>query len=47
MFVDKVQRMAYQWLNRRSGRRSFRWETSWRFMQAHPLPRVAVHHRLF
>lgn len=47
VFVDKVQRISYQWLNRRSGRRSFTWETFQRFMQAHPLPRVAVHHRLF
>lgn len=46
-FVFAVQRIAFQWLNRRSQRRSFTWETYERFLLAHPLPRVVIHHRLY
>ena len=47
VFVDKVQDIAYKWLNRRSQRRSFTWETFQRYMSRNPLPRPAVYHRLF
>ena len=46
-FVHQVRRIAYRWLNRRSQRRSFTWETFQRFVLAYPLPRAAVYHRLF
>lgn len=46
-FVHHVRRLAFHWLNRRSQRRSFTWDTFERFTNAHPLPRPAVYHRLF
>ena len=46
-FVRYARVAAYTWLNRRSGHRSFTWETFERFLAANPLPRAAVHHRLF
>jgi len=46
-FVHKVRRLVFKWLNRRSQRRSFTWEAFARYALAHPLPRVAVYHRLF
>ncbi|MCB1738783.1 MAG: group II intron reverse transcriptase/maturase, partial [Gammaproteobacteria bacterium] len=46
-FVHQARRIAFMWLNRRSQRRSFTWETFERFELAHPLPKVAISHRLF
>jgi RNA-directed DNA polymerase len=46
-FVHRVRRVAFHWLNRRSQKRSFTWETYEHFIGAHPLPSPAVHHRLF
>lgn len=46
-FVHKVRRLVFKWLNRRSQRRSFTWDAFAHYALAHPLPRVAVYHRLF
>jgi group II intron reverse transcriptase/maturase len=46
-FVHQVRKIAFKWLNRRSQRRSFTWEMYERFIDAHPLPRAVVYHRLF
>ncbi len=46
-FVHRVRRLVFKWLNRRSQRRSFTWEAFAHYALAHPLPRVAVYHRLF
>ena len=46
-FVYQAERLAYRWLNRRSQRRSFTWETFRAYMARHPLPRVQVYHPLY
>jgi RNA-directed DNA polymerase len=35
----KVPHLVFQWLNRRSQRRSFTWESFRRYFNPHPLPR--------
>ena len=47
VFVYQATRLAYKWLNRRSQRRSFTWETFRAFVARHPLPRLAVYHALY
>ena len=47
VFVYQAVRVAYKWLNRRSQRRSFTWETFRAFIERHPLPRRAVYHALY
>jgi len=46
-FVYQALRILYKWLNRRSQRRSFTWEQFRLFVQANPLPRIAVYHLLY
>ncbi|WP_171576203.1 group II intron maturase-specific domain-containing protein [Leptolyngbya sp. Cla-17] len=38
-FEDAVHKLVFKWLNRRSQRRSFRWESFLRYLAWHPLPR--------
>ena len=47
VFVCQATRIAYKWLNRRSQRRSFTWETFRSFIARKPLPRLAVYHALY
>ena len=47
IFVHQSVRIIYKWLNRRSQRRSFTWESFRLFIQTNPLPRVAIYHPLF
>ncbi len=47
VFVYHAVRIAYKWLNRRSQRRSFTWETFRSYLDRHPLPRLAVYHALY
>jgi RNA-directed DNA polymerase len=46
-FRKKATRILLKWLNRRSQRRSFNWEQFTLFIEANPLPRPVVHHRLY
>ena len=46
-FLMKASRILFNWLNRRSQRRSFNWEQFILFLKANPLPRVTVCHALF
>jgi hypothetical protein len=46
-FVYQALRILYKWLNRRSQRRSFTWETFRGYVEANPLPRIAVYHSLY
>ena len=46
-YVYRATRIAYKWLNRRSQRRSFTWETFGLYLARHPLPRPAVYHALY
>jgi group II intron reverse transcriptase/maturase len=47
VFVYQATRIVYKWLNRRSQRRSFTWETFRLYLARHPLPRLAVYHALY
>ena len=47
VFVYQATCIAYKWLNRRSQRRSFTWETFRSYIDRHPLPRLAVYHALY
>jgi RNA-directed DNA polymerase len=46
-FLFRAVRIMFKWLNRRSQRRSFNWESFELFMERHPVPLVRVYHRLF
>ncbi|HSF33594.1 MAG TPA: group II intron maturase-specific domain-containing protein [Candidatus Tectomicrobia bacterium] len=39
LFEGKVHHLVFKWLNRRSQRRSFTWESFRRYFNRHPLPR--------
>jgi RNA-directed DNA polymerase len=41
-FKDKIQRLIYKWLNRRSHRKSFNWEKFKLFITKNPLPYARV-----
>ncbi|TDG94589.1 reverse transcriptase domain-containing protein [Cardinium endosymbiont of Culicoides punctatus] len=45
-FVNEVKKIAFKWLNRRSQKRSFNWESFVLFLKHYPLPLVRVYHRL-
>jgi RNA-directed DNA polymerase len=47
VFVHQAVRIVYKWLNRRSQRRSFTWETFRLYIARHPLPRLVVFHALY
>lgn len=46
-FLDHTKRIVFKWLNRRSQRKSFDWERFTLFIDANPLPKVRVCHKLF
>ncbi len=46
-FVTQATRILFKWLNRRGGKRKLTWEKFQRFMKAHPLPAIRIHHALF
>jgi RNA-directed DNA polymerase len=46
-FIYLVKRVMFKWLNRRSQRKSFGWDKFERFMNANPLPKARICHKLF
>lgn len=46
-FLFRAVRIMFKWLNRRSQRRSFNWESFELFMERYPVPTVKVYHKLF
>lgn len=46
-FIYHVKRIVFKWLNRRSQRKSFTWEKFELFVNANPLPKARVCHKLF
>jgi group II intron reverse transcriptase/maturase len=46
-FYDEVRRIAYKWLNRRSQRRSFSWESFQKYLKTHPLPKPRIFNNLY
>lgn len=47
IFLETAKRIVFQWLNRRSERKSFNWEQFNSFLNSNPLPSAKVHHALF
>jgi group II intron reverse transcriptase/maturase len=46
-FYDEIKRIAYIWLNRRSQRRSFSWESFQKYLKTHPLPKPRIYNNLY
>lgn len=46
-FRCEVRRILFKWLNRRSQRRSFNWESFELYLKRHPLPRPKIYRNLF
>jgi len=46
-FIHEANRIVFKWLNRRSQRKSFTWASYAKYIDAHPLPKALVVHRLF
>jgi hypothetical protein len=44
---ELATRVLFKWLNRRSQRKSFNWETFALYIRAHPLPKARICHALF
>jgi RNA-directed DNA polymerase len=47
IFVSKVTRILFKWLNRRSQRKSFDWEPFQQFLDRVKFPKARICHRLF
>lgn len=46
-FLNEATKTVFKWLNRRSQRKSFTWESFAKYKKTHPLPQVRIVHRLF
>jgi len=46
-FIHEAKRIVFKWLNRRSQRKSFTWESFEKYMETHPLPTVRIVYKLF
>ena len=46
-FENKTKRMILKWLNRRSQKKSFSWETFTVYLERHPLPKAKIHHDFY
>jgi RNA-directed DNA polymerase len=46
-FYTLTIRMVFKWLNRRSQRKSFRWESLYKYLEHYPLPRPKIAHNLY
>jgi group II intron reverse transcriptase/maturase len=46
IFYDKVQRLLFKWLNRRSHKKSMAWEKFREYLKAYPLPQPRIYHNL-
>jgi group II intron reverse transcriptase/maturase len=47
VFIHEVRKMTFKWLNRRSQKKSFNWEQFLKYIEANPLPRARVCHKLY
>jgi group II intron reverse transcriptase/maturase len=46
-FEFHVRRLVMKWLNRRSQKKSFNWQTFATYIERHPLPKPAIHHDFY
>ena len=46
-FEFLTKKLAFKWLNRRSQKKSFTWESFIVYLERHPLPKLAIHHDFY
>ena len=46
-FEKQTKRMILKWLNRRSQKKSFNWESFTAYLERHPLPTAKIHHDFY
>lgn len=46
-FIYEARRIFFKWMNRRSQKKSFNWETFSQFIEQFPLPKVIIYHQLY
>jgi group II intron reverse transcriptase/maturase len=46
-FEHQTKRMILKWLNRRSQKKSFNWESFTTYLERHPLPTAKIHHDFY
>ena len=46
-FVHRATRLFFKWMNRRSQKKSFNWDSFNRFLGVYPPPKIIVRHRMF
>lgn len=46
-FEHRTKHLVLKWLNRRSQKKSFKWETFVKYLERHPLPTAAIHHNFY
>lgn len=46
-FASQTKRMILKWLNRRSQKKSFNWESFTAYLVRHPLPTAKIHHDFY
>ena len=46
-FEIETKRMILKWLNRRSQKKSFNWESFIAYLERHPLPKAKIHHDFY
>jgi RNA-directed DNA polymerase len=46
-FEHMAKKLAFKWLNRRSQKKSFSWESFTAYLIRHPLPEPAIHHNFY
>jgi group II intron reverse transcriptase/maturase len=46
-FENETKRMILKWLNRRSQKKSFNWESYTAYLERHPLPKAKIHHDFY
>jgi group II intron reverse transcriptase/maturase len=47
MYVFEAKRIFFKWINRRSQKKSFNWKKFDQYVEAFPLPKIKIAHRLF
>lgn len=46
-YYHNVTRLSFKWLNRRSQKRSFKWESFAKYLDCHPLSKPRIYHNLY
>jgi group II intron reverse transcriptase/maturase len=46
-FLDEVKRLLFKWLNRRSQKRSFTWDSFVKYLKTYPLPTPRIYHNMY